>query len=182
MKQIKVNVVMRKGTLPLLKADYNKNERKYLMSNKMKSVSELLGLKLGEHFKIKENGKIGDFVYVLRENGLFCILNGEEKDTCGWLDDLLTGKLEVVKFSNIPRCTARPKLGERYYRWINSNVDRSEGWFVTTSIWNNDTFDIANFAMGNCFHALEEAEFYKDEVVVTYSSYTNALKEEMKNE
>ncbi len=132
------------------------------MSNIMIDVAALLGVELGESCKKRTNGKVMHCNFVHHEDGLSCILEGEEENRRYWLEDLLTGKAEIVKLP------WRPKKGELYYRWKCSDITGGQRWQIIGSEWDEDTYDIANLAMGNCFRTREEAEAHIDKVIKRY--------------
>lgn len=63
----------------------------------------------------------------------------------------------------------REKLQWENYRWKPNKNDiyyyiSSVGWFITSDTWDNWTYDIEHYAMGNCFKTKEEAEAKLEEI------------------
>ncbi len=134
------------------------------MANIMKEVAALLGVELGERFKTRLKGYVYGSEYVLHEDGIFFILDDEEKYAHGFLDAILTGKNEIIKLP------WRPKKNERYYYWVNVDGECADGkWEVNSVLWVGDSYDAGHVAMGNCFSTAEEAEAHKDEVIKLYT-------------
>ena len=113
-----------------------------MTKNYMADVAKMLGVELGEEFKIDGSS----LIYKLFENGLYfrCIE--------GWLPaeyqflDLITGKLEIVKLP------WKPKDGETFYRpWRDFTG-------VTSEYWNNAVSDFAFKEAGMIFRTAEECE------------------------
>lgn len=139
--------------------------------NKMKEVAELLGVELGEKFKIATNDGGLTGYYVLTESGLDIADN--EKPTMdyystivGLLEDLLVGKMSVKK---IP---FKPIKGEEYWTIILSG----NSTFVARKKWNNDFEDYLRYSVGGCFKTKEEIT---DKVI---ENVINNIKGEYENE
>ena len=69
--------------------------------NYMKQVAEMLGVELGEKFKVEVDGAISLNIFLLTEYGL-SIDGGDEVPLCVTLNDLLTGKIKLIKLSKQP--------------------------------------------------------------------------------
>lgn len=86
-----------------------------MSKNIMKEVAGLLGLKLGEEFKIFNSEytyKISEYIYKIDENkGLMsrCSDNNFWNTSIRSFENLLMGKEEIIKLP------WKPKKGERYY-------------------------------------------------------------------
>ncbi len=78
------------------------------MPNIMKDVAVLLGVDMRELFKLNTNGGVHNSTYILRENGLFSILDGKELPARYWSIFIITGEAEIIKLP------WRPKRGETY--------------------------------------------------------------------
>lgn len=111
--------------------------------NKMKEVAHLLGVKLGEKFKI--TGYEGQLFY-FTDDGLICIA---DCDTYKYyyqpLVDLLLGE------EKIERIPFKPQHGDFYWYLAHDDVTRVKSWV-------DDAIDYALYNVGNCFRYSEEAE------------------------
>lgn len=113
-----------------------------MAKNYMQDVAKMLGVELGEEFKI------GNFplLYKFTEQGLFF------KDNEGWnyaydsLDDLLIGDVEIVKLP------WQPKKGEKYYT-PSIDFDRAICY-----CWDGFPSDFALKEVGMVFKTEEECE------------------------
>ena len=113
-----------------------------MAKNYMADVARMLGVELGEEFKIDGS----NLIYKFFENGLYfrCIE--------GWLPakyqflDLIKGELEIVKLP------WQPKVEDVYYRpWRYFKG-------VTSTYWNNAVEDFALKEAGMIFRTAEECE------------------------
>lgn len=126
----------------------------------MAEVAKILGLELGEEFKISG---FGTTHYKLTECGLYFFnVNGEwEKRENYVLMSLLTGMRDVVKLP------WKPKRGDTYcYVYWKLNL-HTKKWEIDVSIATyDDNCPPHNLCVdvGNCFKIREEAEAQKYEV------------------
>ena len=113
-----------------------------MAKNYMADVAKMLGVELGEEFKIDGS----NLIYKFFENGLYfrCIE--------GWLPakyqflDLIKGELEIV------RLPWQPKNGDRYYF-------PGDGFTITSrAIWCDLTLEYALKEAGMIFRTAEECE------------------------
>ena len=122
-----------------------------MSKNLIPQIAQMLGVEVGEDFKIKGyNGQ----TYRFYADGLKTRFDSCPKE--GWtfanaaLGSLLNGEDEIIK---IPW---KPKKGERYWTF---NVFFESGKWVTTSfVWGDEVFDNAVFKVGWVFRTKEEAE------------------------
>lgn len=122
-----------------------------MRTNLMPKIAKLLGVELGEEFKVVRRGGsevICDFTL----EGLF-----EHDKTTGrgeynkkLLAQIVCGGVEVVKFP------WKPKKGERYYTFVPRSND--EKLIVTSTLWENDVADNALLKAGWVFKTEEEAQ------------------------
>lgn len=119
-----------------------------MFKNLMPEVAKLLGVEIGEKFKIQVLGGGNDTLLVwLTEQGL-CVENnyvcndGENK----YLVKALTGELKIFKLP------WKPRYGDIYYI-VDARVCR-----VDSYSWGNTTFDYAVKNMGIIYPTREEAE------------------------
>lgn len=121
--------------------------------NYIPKIAELLGVEVGEHFKLKYNDKIIEQDYCLDEGGLYWICdmfdNGiEEKylvSDCE-LYDILSGECEIIKKP------WKPEIGENY--WYYGKINE----IMVETIWEDASFDYMCWKAGNCFRTEYEAE------------------------
>lgn len=113
-----------------------------MAKNYMADVAKMLGVELGEEFKIDGS----NLIYKFLENGLYfrCIE--------GWLPakhqfhDLIKGECNIVKLP------WTPKTNEAYYR-------PSRKFFgVTSEVWTDNPYDYAFKEAGMIFRTAEECE------------------------
>lgn len=119
-----------------------------MAKNLMSEVARMLGVELGEEFKIK--GYDG-LTYKLTDNGLeLTTVDGQKTKWFdhGALNSLLKGKMEIVKLP------WKPKKGEDYYTF--GSV--SERWEAIQQTWTNHPFDLALIDKGWVYRTREEAE------------------------
>ena len=122
-----------------------------MTKNYMPEIAKLLGVEMGEKFKIQALGSKEDenstLLVWLTEHGL-CVENnyvcndGENK----YLVKALTGELKIFKLP------WEPKHGEIYYFL---DINEKE---IMSYPWENDTLDYAMKALGMIYPTREEAE------------------------
>lgn len=131
--------------------------------NLIPKICEMLGVEIGEEFKIKQtNGDIKSAKYRFRNIGDQIIY--EHTDFCGdWTmcsaEDvglLVLGKHEIVKLP------FEPKKGDTYFRIVMNNTDNCLG--VASDTWSGWTTDYMCKYCGNCFRTEAEAEKHKYEI------------------
>ena len=127
------------------------------MANHMAEVARMLGVELGEEFKVACNGCVDDDNYCFAKNGIYNISkNSYERP--GMLVNLLTG------ITTIKRKPWKPKYGEEY--WHVTTFDGRIGLNVWCDVWK----DINYYKLGNCYRTREEAEANRDKWVKFYAS------------
>ena len=131
--------------------------------NLMPKIAEMLGVEIGEEFKLKQTtGDIKSAKYRFRNIGDQIIY--EHTDFCGdWTmcsaEDvglLVLGKHEVVKLP------FEPKDGEKYWTVFWKGIGNMPCAVYET--WYGDSCDFANKVGGNCFRTEAEAEKHKYEI------------------
>lgn len=132
-----------------------------MAENKMEEVAALLGLELGERFKISTS----NFEYALKHDGLKLYRNAEAEESADYiLEDLLKGQAQIIKK------TWKPEVGSIYFWAGHSNI--YESW------WKGDMRDYAFYAVGNCFETRNEAFNHRGKVVACLKSiYENGRQE-----
>ena len=113
--------------------------------NHMEEVAKMLGVKMGEKFRIKEST---DVVYHFEKAGLIDGIGSTCMTTLGYI---ISGAYHIEKFP------WKPKKGDEY-------------WFIGASLvscnnWDDDCMDYSLYYAGNCFETEEEAEAHKQEIL-----------------
>ena len=122
--------------------------------NRFKEVAAMFGLELGEEFDVRVNS--GDLsVYCpikFTNNGL----SDSGELNCDWiLPEIIKGNYTVEK---IPW---KPKIGDTCY-FVNYNKRQPN---ISRMIWEEYTFELMCFKLGNCFKTEEEAEANKEKII-----------------
>lgn len=123
--------------------------------NLIPKIAEMLGVEIGEEFRIKDESGIDEDFHRFTDCGLVYY----DQAMCEWQEsariiDLIDGRAEVVKKP------FEPKDGEKYwYVWWNSR-------YVDTSytFWQGEVNNCADKYCGNCFRTETEAEKHKYEI------------------
>ena len=128
-----------------------------MAKNYMPEIAKMLGVELGEIFKMTNYNSL----YRFTERGL------EFKGTAGWclserIEWLLTGRNEILKLP------WQPKEGDKYYHPASNFKD------IYYAGWGNTIFDIALKEAGMIFKTKEECEAALPELRKKYLSETGA--------
>lgn len=121
-----------------------------MAKNLIPQIAQMLGVELGEEFKIK--GYDG-LTYKLTDNGLeLTTVDGQKTKWFdnGALNSLLKGKMEIVKLP------WKPKKGEKYWGFWYSSVN--DAWLVLLYTWANNPADFALYKAGWVYRTRAEAE------------------------
>ena len=111
------------------------------MINYMSEVAKILGIELGEKFKIANY----DGYYYLDNNGFYHeYSSGKIEPNSAMFITLLNGYHKLTKLP------WKPKFDEKYY---SVGVDGS----VEDGVWLNDFLDYSLYKIGNCYRTIEEA-------------------------
>lgn len=116
-----------------------------MTKNYMADIAKMLGVELGEEFKIDSS----NLIYKFFENGLYY------RSLEGWLPakyqflDLIRGNVEIVKLP------WKPKVGDMYYRPRDYHTAFSE---AVTDFWRDTVNDFALKEAGMIFKTKEECE------------------------
>ena len=117
-----------------------------MAKNYMKDVARMLGVELGEEFKL--DGR--KTKYKFTENGLyFYAPDGWWQCSNVMLPEILKGELEIVKLP------WKPKVGDVYYRPRDYHTAFSE---AVTDFWRDTVNDFALKEAGMIFRTAEECE------------------------
>ena len=113
-----------------------------MAKNYMQDVARMLGVELGEEFKIDGS----NLIYKFFENGLCCKCDGAWLPAKYQFLDLIKGELEIVKLP------WQPKKGDKYYR--------PYAYFkcADVSLWEGYSLDFALKEAGMIFRTKEECE------------------------
>lgn len=123
--------------------------------NYMGEVAEMLGVKLGEDFKLRNN----PVRYRLVNSGLeYDKGDYWSGDSCVQLSDILIGKYEIVKNP------WKPRINENYYY---VTVEGKISKFMCVG----HTTDEILYKMGNCFRTKEEIT---QEIIDKYVAFYNS--------
>lgn len=114
--------------------------------NYMGKVAEMLGVEIGEEFKIEfDDGILSKDNYMLLKEGIFhsggCLVSAP----CIW--SLIKGEYKIVKLS------FKPKNGDKYYTYYING----EEWLIWDSIWSGDVSDYTRLKSGIVFRTKQEA-------------------------
>lgn len=118
-----------------------------MTKNLIPGITKMLGVELGEEFKIK--GYDG-LTYKLTDNGLELATGDGQKTKWfdhGALNSLLKGKMEIVKLP------WKPKMYEEY--WTFGKL--GEKWIVGTLSWRELPYEILLFDKGWVYHTRAES-------------------------
>ena len=121
-----------------------------MAKNLIPEIARMLGVELGEEFKIK--GREGA-IYKFIVDGLLVSDDDAEKvytATHVPLVGLVRGDIEIVKLP------WKPKQGEKYWGFWYSQLN--DAWLVILYTWSNNPADFAFHKAGWVFHTKEEAK------------------------
>lgn len=125
--------------------------------NYYKKIAEMLGVELGEEFKLKPSclEKPWNCLYRFSKDGLENKYSDLSWVKCekGAIDNILIGQTEVIK---IPW---KPKKGEAYWHY-------SKGWEQATfRKWEGTLDDLCTWKCGSCFRTEAEANTKGKEIM-----------------
>lgn len=129
------------------------------MANLIPQIAEMLGVKLGEEFKIDTNG---DDIFRITESGVW-MRKGIDKEE--WLEKpfefvmLCNGDAEII------RLPWKPKKGELVYTFCYC-IGSNDKWTVTWRHWENRVEEIALLKAGWIYRSRAEAERALQDVAV----------------
>ena len=129
------------------------------MANLIPQIAEMLGVKLGEEFKIDISG---DDIFRITESGVW-MRKGIDKEE--WLEKpfefvmLCNGDAEII------RLPWKPKKGELVYTFCYC-IGSNDKWTVTWRHWENRVEEIALLKAGWIYRSRAEAERALQDVAV----------------
>lgn len=120
------------------------------MKNYMKEIAEILGVELGETFKVTYD----TCSYKLMEDGMYT----DAGNKCpAILFKILLGEIDIIKLPFIP------EMYEQYYYVLPDGT-------TTKSHYSKNIVDYGNTLMHNCFKTSEEAFNHKDSMLKIFAS------------
>lgn len=130
-------------------------EKKEKAMTYYKQIAEMLGVELGEEFRLKSNssGVLNRVRYKITQEGLMYSV-----ERVKWLRSTLLLSIFSEDFS-VVKLPWKPKYNELYWKW----GTRSE--FADYSHWNDSSSDFLSWKMGNCFKTEEEAKTKGKEIM-----------------
>lgn len=124
-----------------------------MSKNFIPQIAEMLGLQLGEEFKVKGHAKLtyrfaSDRLKLTSDNSI------ELSDLAAKaaLIALISGTDEIVKLP------WKPKAGEQYYSFGGRFFGDPTVWIVIDVIWQGLAYDVAMFDKGWIYRTKKEAE------------------------
>lgn len=129
------------------------------MANLIPQIAEMLGLKLGEEFKINTSG---DDIFQITESGVWIRKGIDKKE---WVEKpfefvmLCNGDAEII------RLPWKPKKGELVYTFCYC-IGSNDKWTVTWRHWENRVEEIALLKAGWIYRSRAEAERALQDVAV----------------
>jgi len=124
--------------------------------NLIPKVAEMLGVEIGEHFKVTGEVDVGGYYY-FTNNDLSLHVPDVRPDYAQYrtLADLVMGDKKIIKFP------FEPKKGDSYWEVFWNEYYEVE---VGETEWTNCSDDYKNLKLGNCFRTKAEAEAHKYEI------------------
>lgn len=117
-----------------------------MTKNLIPEIAKLLGVELGEEFKVEGDNR----TYWFDLDGLHSGKYVADVEDDAMLHDLLCGKAEIVKLP------WKPKQGDVFWSFYRSIS--SDKWLVISITWTNAVTDIARFKVGWCYRTEAEAK------------------------
>lgn len=123
------------------------------MANLIPKIAELLGVELGEEFKVKGDNELtyrftNDGLKLTHDSGIEL---AKISANVAFVD-LVNGKDEIIKLP------WEPKVGEKYYSFGGRFLGDPTVWIVIDVIWQGLAYDVAMFDKGWVYRTKEEAE------------------------
>lgn len=145
-----------------------------MMNNKMSKVADLLGVKFGEVFFIREYPTYSRMYLKLTEKG---IMQSFDKDfwskASGWVwEQLITGALKINKLP------WKPKMDEEFYVPC---IHYSESSMATKLRWRDDNADNKFYQFGLVCGTREEAIAMTKKVIAGLEKKTIAAVQEVRS-
>ena len=126
--------------------------------NYMKEVAKMLGVELGERFRLYDEDREYDANYYFLEDGIYVdVVSKPHRANEGLLFDIVTGEY------TIKRKPWKPNNNDVYYI-----ID--EKGYSSCEQWCNDSLDLNYYKIGNCYRTAEEAEANREKWNAFYAS------------
>ena len=119
-----------------------------MAKNLIPEIAKMLGVELGEEFKIKGDNRTYWFDLDGLHSGEYVV---EDEDDA-MLHDLLCGEVEIIKLP------WKPKKGEYYYTFVLMVVLMGDKWVVRSSRWGGLPNEYALLDKGWVYRSQAEAE------------------------
>lgn len=134
--------------------------------NYMEQIANMLGVELGEEFKVRcQDGELSARFYII-DDGLYEQCKDETPlVNSALLRDLLIGRCEIIKLP------WKPKNGEAYY-YIDTDDKVTYETFDPSVV-----YDIALYKLGKLYRTLEEAEAHAEEDKAYWDEVRKELEE-----
>ena len=126
-----------------------------MSKNLMPQIAEMLGIELGEEFKVEGDKDFEQKTFYLTARGLKVKLDQcpeKEIPAMAVLDSLLFGDTEIIKMP------WKPKVGGQYYSFGGRFLRDPTVWIVIDVIWQGLAYDVAMFDKGWVYKSKEEAK------------------------
>ena len=117
-----------------------------MSKNLIPKICKMLGVELGEEFKIEGDNR----TYWFDLDGLHSGEYVAEDEDDAMLHDLLCGEVEIVKLP------WKPKKGEKYWGFLYSSLN--DAWVLCLYTWSNNLDDFAFYKAGWVFRTKKEAQ------------------------
>lgn len=127
--------------------------------NYWKQFAEMLGVELGEEFKVKNiySGELEEGKFKIANECIMHKCNGESIWRKSFTSNaLIAGTREIVKLP------WKPKKGERYWYF-----SKGLNYEISRSLWCDGIYDLCLWKVGNCFKTKEEARTKGKEIMET---------------
>ena len=126
--------------------------------NYMKEVAKMLGVEIGERFRLYDEDREYNANYYFLEDGIYVdVADKPCRENVGLLFEIITGEY------TIKRKPWKPKPHQQY--WL---VD--ENGFVAYDDWMNTSTDLNYYKLGNFYRTAEEAEANREKWKAFYES------------
>ena len=117
-----------------------------MAKNLIPEICKMLGVELGEEFKIEGDNRTYWFDLDRLHSGKYVA----DYEDDAMLHDLLCGEAEIVKLP------WKPKQGEKYWGFLYSSLN--DAWVLCLYTWGNNPEDFAFYKAGWVFHTNKEAK------------------------
>ena len=134
--------------------------------NYMSKIAEMLGVELGERFKVTRQDTVLSSKFYMTDNGFYeQIPNRSPMLNSPVLKDLLIGERKIIKLP------WRLKYGEDFY------IVTPKGIVFKDSFCDNDPYKLALYKLGKIYRTREEAEAHAEEDKAYWKSIRKEFEE-----